>query len=228
MAAFFGDEQEPDAMWVRVLLFPRRANKGEQRLILMANVMASIISWAGSSRAAEGPRLAVAIAVLKVLPEKSSPIRRLPKESAPSGRGPRRHRPLRQAVITGTIHLRRPPRQAPRTRTWPIVSSFWREAVKIHECSICGSEFGSGQALGGHMRKHRAASNNGNANKSVGDCESSVDEVGGRAGNVAAVDFDLNLPAPEEEEDHGGADFDGRFQRPRLVFSAAALVGCHY
>ncbi|GER40066.1 zinc finger family protein [Striga asiatica] len=83
--------------------------------------------------------------------------------------------------------------------------------VKIHECSICGSEFGSGQALGGHMRKHRAASNYGNANKSANDCESSLDEIGGRAGNVAAaVDFDLNLPAPEEE-DHGGADFDGRF-----------------
>ncbi|XP_010523126.1 PREDICTED: zinc finger protein ZAT5-like, partial [Tarenaya hassleriana] len=28
---------------------------------------------------------------------------------------------------------------------------------KVHECSICGSEFTSGQALGGHMRRHRAA-----------------------------------------------------------------------
>ncbi|CAA0809460.1 Zinc finger protein ZAT5 [Striga hermonthica] len=63
--------------------------------------------------------------------------------------------------------------------------------VKIHECSICGSEFGSGQALGGHMRKHRAASNNDNANKSTNGCESSPNEVGRRAGNVAAVDFDL-------------------------------------
>ncbi|CAA0811959.1 Zinc finger protein ZAT5 [Striga hermonthica] len=63
--------------------------------------------------------------------------------------------------------------------------------VKIPECSICGSEFGSGQALGGHMRKHRAASNNDNANKSTNGCESSLNEVGRRAGNVAAVDFDL-------------------------------------
>ncbi|OVA03531.1 zinc finger protein [Macleaya cordata] len=27
---------------------------------------------------------------------------------------------------------------------------------KIHECSICGLEFAIGQALGGHMRRHRA------------------------------------------------------------------------
>lgn len=28
---------------------------------------------------------------------------------------------------------------------------------KTHECSICGLEFAIGQALGGHMRRHRAA-----------------------------------------------------------------------
>ncbi|XP_065871446.1 zinc finger protein ZAT12-like [Euphorbia lathyris] len=30
---------------------------------------------------------------------------------------------------------------------------------KTHECSICGLEFAIGQALGGHMRRHRAAIN---------------------------------------------------------------------
>ena len=30
---------------------------------------------------------------------------------------------------------------------------------KTHECSICGLEFAIGQALGGHMRRHRAAMN---------------------------------------------------------------------
>ncbi|KAI3874348.1 hypothetical protein MKW98_007601 [Papaver atlanticum] len=30
---------------------------------------------------------------------------------------------------------------------------------KIHQCSICGLKFGIGQALGGHMRRHRAAMN---------------------------------------------------------------------
>lgn len=28
---------------------------------------------------------------------------------------------------------------------------------RMHECSICGMEFSLGQALGGHMRKHRAS-----------------------------------------------------------------------
>ncbi|KAK7845537.1 zinc finger protein zat5 [Quercus suber] len=27
---------------------------------------------------------------------------------------------------------------------------------KVHECSVCGAEFTSGQALGGHMRRHRS------------------------------------------------------------------------
>ncbi|WMV20033.1 hypothetical protein MTR67_013418 [Solanum verrucosum] len=27
--------------------------------------------------------------------------------------------------------------------------------LKKHECSICGKDFAIGQALGGHMRKHR-------------------------------------------------------------------------
>lgn len=69
---------------------------------------------------------------------------------------------------------------------------------KIHECSICGSEFMSGQALGGHMRRHRALMNNNTT---------AVEEVKPR--NVLGLD--LNLPAPES-----------------LVMSAPALVGCHY
>ncbi|KAJ9180759.1 hypothetical protein P3X46_008968 [Hevea brasiliensis] len=32
---------------------------------------------------------------------------------------------------------------------------------KMHECSICGVAFALGQALGGHMRKHRAAMTQG-------------------------------------------------------------------
>ncbi|XP_026443436.1 zinc finger protein ZAT12-like [Papaver somniferum] len=31
-----------------------------------------------------------------------------------------------------------------------------KKKPKTHECSICGLEFSVGQALGGHMRKHRA------------------------------------------------------------------------
>ncbi|KAK9279335.1 hypothetical protein L1049_013014 [Liquidambar formosana] len=32
---------------------------------------------------------------------------------------------------------------------------------KTHECSICGLEFAIGQALGGHMRRHRAVMSEG-------------------------------------------------------------------
>ncbi|XP_047982925.1 zinc finger protein ZAT5-like [Salvia hispanica] len=54
---------------------------------------------------------------------------------------------------------------------------------KIHECSICGSEFSSGQALGGHMRRHRSGHNTPR--------------------NMLSLD--LNLPAPiEEAEFHAG------------------------
>ncbi|XP_042482605.1 zinc finger protein ZAT12-like [Macadamia integrifolia] len=39
---------------------------------------------------------------------------------------------------------------------------------KTHECSICGLEFAIGQALGGHMRRHRAAvTGGGGANLSL-------------------------------------------------------------
>ena len=73
---------------------------------------------------------------------------------------------------------------------------------KMHECSICGSEFGSGQALGGHMRRHRPRNE-------------AADE---KPRNILALD--LNLPAPPEEE---------KLQPPpHVVFSAAALVDCHY
>ncbi|CAL5200691.1 unnamed protein product [Lathyrus oleraceus] len=76
---------------------------------------------------------------------------------------------------------------------------------KVHECSICGAEFTSGQALGGHMRRHRACTNKNN-NNNVGD-------VHGKTRNI--LELDLNLPAPEEDLR------DSTFQFP-------AMVGCHY
>ncbi|CAH9133382.1 unnamed protein product [Cuscuta epithymum] len=39
----------------------------------------------------------------------------------------------------------------------PPSSSAPEQPNKTHECSICGLEFSIGQALGGHMRRHRAA-----------------------------------------------------------------------
>ncbi|KAL8193657.1 hypothetical protein R6Q57_026792 [Mikania cordata] len=76
------------------------------------------------------------------------------------------------------------------------------KTTKIHECSICGSEFLSGQALGGHMRRHRAVPPPTNAKLSP--------ESRDMNGKSPVLSLDLNLPPPE------------------FVFSATALVDCHY
>ncbi|OMO72728.1 Zinc finger, C2H2-like protein [Corchorus capsularis] len=45
--------------------------------------------------------------------------------------------------------------------TTPFLTLSTTTKSKTHECSICGQEFSMGQALGGHMRRHRAAMNDG-------------------------------------------------------------------
>jgi DNA-directed RNA polymerase subunit RPC12/RpoP len=87
--------------------------------------------------------------------------------------------------------------------------------AKIHECSICGSEFTSGQALGGHMRRHRTSS----ANTSV------AEERGVRPQNI--LQFDLNLPAPEEDIRESKFQFPAT-QKSIVMSAAPTLVGCHY
>ncbi|XP_061341117.1 zinc finger protein ZAT1-like [Gastrolobium bilobum] len=56
---------------------------------------------------------------------------------------------------------------------------------KIFECPFCHKVFGSGQALGGHKRSHLMPSSSSTANDCVRLKESFID---------------LNLPAPEEED----------------------------
>lgn len=88
--------------------------------------------------------------------------------------------------------------------------------AKVHECSICGSEFASGQALGGHMRRHRITTppTNGNSTNIIDDHDQKKKPI------TNILQLDLNLPAPED--DH----VDSKFP---MVFSAPApLVGCHY
>ncbi|KAI3461365.1 hypothetical protein Pfo_018028 [Paulownia fortunei] len=94
---------------------------------------------------------------------------------------------------------------------------------KIHECSICGSEFASGQALGGHMRRHRPAPSASTRTGTSIDNDSSSHDVGEKPRNMLALD--LNLPAPPEDDKFH--QFPPK-QQPHLVFSAASLVDCHY
>ncbi|KAH7542114.1 zinc finger protein ZAT5 [Ziziphus jujuba] len=108
------------------------------------------------------------------------------------------------------------------------------KAAKIHECSVCGSEFTSGQALGGHMRRHRAASSaqsleivtNTSTSTSTTRTSnnSSMDEMKQR--NILALD--LNLPAPEDDHHRESNKFQFVPTQQALVFSSPALVDCHY
>lgn len=60
---------------------------------------------------------------------------------------------------------------------------------RIHECSYCGAEFNSGQALGGHMRRHRG----GPISPPV------IPTSAAPASPRNVLSLDLNLPAPEDE-----------------------------
>ncbi|KAE8700197.1 Copper/zinc superoxide dismutase 2 isoform 1 [Hibiscus syriacus] len=101
------------------------------------------------------------------------------------------------------------------------------KGYKIHECSICGSEFSSGQALGGHMRRHRAAAASNQAAVSVETTSSPMESRNGdgiKPRNI--LPLDLNLPAPEDDPRDSKFQFGAAQQA--IVFSTPALVDCHY
>ncbi|KAF9675153.1 hypothetical protein SADUNF_Sadunf09G0002500 [Salix dunnii] len=117
-----------------------------------------------------------------------------------------------------------------------VNKGFQANKAKIHECSICGSEFMSGQALGGHMRRHRT--NTGAANQASmvsADSSSATTESNIYADhhhpikprNILALD--LNLPAPPEDDQHlRESKFEFSSTQQALVFSSPTLVDCHY
>lgn len=90
---------------------------------------------------------------------------------------------------------------------------------RVHECSICGTEFNSGQALGGHMRRHRPLV---------------IPEAPEAKKERTILSLDLNLPAPSDDDRAdlprpSSPAFSFASKRP-LIFSASAsaLVDCHY
>lgn len=99
---------------------------------------------------------------------------------------------------------------------------------KMHECSICGAEFTSGQALGGHMRRHRPLPTNAAAaTTSSGGREDSSSQDTKKPRNL--MSFDLNLPAAPAEEERRETSFPFASSKERvIVFSTSTLVDCHY
>ncbi|GMJ02964.1 hypothetical protein like AT5G03510 [Hibiscus trionum] len=89
---------------------------------------------------------------------------------------------------------------------------------RVHECSICGAEFSSGQALGGHMRRHRTPTA---TTLAVG-----TEDLSSKKPRTV-VQFDLNLPAPEDDH-HKEPNFQFASKEKLLVFSASSLVDCNY
>jgi DNA-directed RNA polymerase subunit RPC12/RpoP len=105
---------------------------------------------------------------------------------------------------------------------------------KIHECSVCGAEFTSGQALGGHMRRHRGPLLSSTTTLSLTPLAIESEEPK-KARNALSLDLDLNLPAPDDEkfafaskqQQHQQQQQQQQQSTP-LVFSSPALVDCHY
>lgn len=102
---------------------------------------------------------------------------------------------------------------------------------KVHECSICGAEFTSGQALGGHMRRHRSAPVAATAaamamtNTTLSLTPMAVVEAGqdqprkssssssSSRNNLLSLDLDLNLPAPEDDPKESKLPFSSKQQQ---------------
>lgn len=95
---------------------------------------------------------------------------------------------------------------------------------KIHECSICGAEFSSGQALGGHMRRHRSVSTNTIPQETNPTVTTDSHDQKQKQRNILSLD--LNLAPPPEDDNNHHHHRDSKFQP--LVFSATPLVDCHY
>jgi C2H2-type zinc finger len=75
--------------------------------------------------------------------------------------------------------------------------------TKIHQCTICGTKFTSGQALGGRMRRHRNPTTASKAASSKGvapdtDLKNEIEIL--EENETNPLTLDLNLPAPLDEK----------------------------
>ncbi|XP_020159822.1 zinc finger protein ZAT7-like [Aegilops tauschii subsp. strangulata] len=69
---------------------------------------------------------------------------------------------------------------------------------RTHGCPVCGVEFAVGQALGGHMKRHRAAMADADANARGTMAATSVKDDGAGAECTPEICLDLNLAQAEK------------------------------
>ncbi|XP_027353153.1 zinc finger protein ZAT5-like [Abrus precatorius] len=98
---------------------------------------------------------------------------------------------------------------------------------KVHECSICGAEFSSGQALGGHMRRHRNLVSTSTTISMSGAIANNGGKIQEAKKHKDVLDLDLNLPAPEDDHRESKL-FPFQSKEKVIGFSATSLVDCHY
>lgn len=108
-----------------------------------------------------------------------------------------------------------------------------KKPEKTHECSICKAEFSSGQALGGHMRRHRGLTVNANAASTITTKISSSSSSHHHEESIRPKNFlqlDLNLPAPEDERCCEKPKFTFASKDQILLFATAtnSLIDCHH
>ncbi|XP_060186485.1 zinc finger protein ZAT5-like [Lycium barbarum] len=103
-------------------------------------------------------------------------------------------------------------------------NKYYSSSPRIHECSYCGAEFTSGQALGGHMRRHRGGANvNSPLHLSNLSPATSIDQE--FANNIMKkqrdeLSLDLNLPVTDDPVVSLKQQDQEQTQRQ--------LVDCHY
>ncbi|KAM3217623.1 hypothetical protein T459_22545 [Capsicum annuum] len=120
--------------------------------------------------------------------------------------------------------------QIPNSNTITTTSTN-KNKNRVHECSICGAEFNSGQALGGHMRRHRPLPNSIAITSNPNHTEESHHHHhhDQQIKNTRTfLSLDLNLPAPEDDHRPENSKFTFASKEQVIVFSASPLVDCHY
>lgn len=83
---------------------------------------------------------------------------------------------------------------------------------RLHECSVCHKSFPTGQALGGHKRRHYEGTIGGGGGSSKSGVTTSDSGVASHSASHAPRDFDLNLPATPEFQLELTVDFEKKSQ----------------